>query len=163
MNFLNQTVSLLTSIATAISVFFIYLQLRQSRIQSMTDFEDSLVQQYREIIKNIPVEALLDEDMSYGKSQISLSYFYQYIDLSNEQIFLRKEGRVRKETWENWRDGIKSHFSKSAFKSAWEEIKKRSPNSFEELVRLENENFNSDPAQWYNSKRKRIYRRFNLF
>lgn len=157
MNFLsqaNQVLSLLASIATAIGVYLVYLQLRQSRIQSMTDFEDNLVQQYREIIKSIPIEALLGERITHEKSQASLDCFYQYIELSNEQIFLRQEGRVRKETWENWQDGMRSHLSRPAFRKAWEEVKQRSPNSFTELRKLEKHNFRDDPWLWHQCKWK---------
>jgi hypothetical protein len=68
--------------------------------------------------------------------------------LTNEQIFLRQVGRVRKNTWQNWRDGIKSNLSRPTFHRAWEEIKARSNGSFQELRRLERENFKSDPANW---------------
>ena len=71
-----------------------------------------------------------------------------YIDLTNEQIFLRQYNRVSAKTWENWRDGIKSNLARPAFKRAWNEIKLRVPKSFEELRRLEKVDFKDDPLKW---------------
>lgn len=145
--------------ATAISAILIIFQLRQANRQANTTFEDSIVQQYREIIKGIPIDALLGEKMAYGKYKESLDDFYRYIDFCNEQIFLRQEGRVSKNTWVNWQNGIISHLNRPAFKEAWEEIKKHCPHSFLELRRLEDSGFNVDPIEWNRTKKRQ---RFNF-
>jgi hypothetical protein len=77
----------------------------------------------------------------------ALDEFYHYIDLSNEQVFLRQRKRISAATWLNWRDGIRSNLDRPAFARAWQEIKERSGN-FAELRRLEAEGFQSDPAEW---------------
>lgn len=79
--------------------------------------------------------------------------FYHYIDLSNEQIFLRQHGRVSAETWENWRGGIKSNLSRPAFKQAWKEIGGRAHDIFDELRRLEKSGYQDDPFRWKDSHR----------
>jgi hypothetical protein len=39
--------------------------------------------------------------------------FYRYIDLTNQQVFRRRQGRITSETWHNWCEGI-AHPSRSA-------------------------------------------------
>ena len=138
----------LSSAATAIGVFLAFLQIRSSKHQTRTQFEDSLAREYREIAHKFPVKALLGESLDEDEYAKSFHLFYHYIDLSNEQIFLRQRGRISKATWENWRDGIKSNMSLPALSQAWTEIKSKSPSRFEELRRLEKDNFCEDPRKW---------------
>jgi len=138
----------ISSVATAIGVVVAATQLIASRKQSITQFEDALNREYREIIQKIPTKALLGEKLSEQEYQESLDNFYYYIDLTNEQIFLRKVRRVRKNTWQNWCDGIRSNLSRPAFYRAWKEIKRRSDRNFQELRMLEERNYMSDPAKW---------------
>jgi len=128
----------LMSAATAAAVIVAARQLAMSRDQGITGFEDNLNHQYREITKTIPVEALLGGRLSADQQEQSLGSFYHYFDLSNEQAFLRKQGRIRPATWDDWRDGITQNLRKPAFSSAWQEITTRAPsfNDLKELVRL---------------------------
>lgn len=141
-------INTLSSIATAIGVIVAATQLWASRQQATTQFEDSLAQDYRTILRKIPIQALLGEDLSDEEYKNNLDNFYYYIDLTNEQIFLRKVRRLRRDTWLNWCDGIRSNLSRPTFHRAWEEIKARSDNNFQELRKLEKGNFKSDPASW---------------
>jgi hypothetical protein len=140
--------TLLASIATALGVFLAWWQIRLSGKQAVTAFEDTLSSQYRDLIQKLPVEALLGEDLDERFYREKLSEFYHYIDLTNEQIFLRQQGRVSSETWENWREGIKSMISRPAFSRAWEEISQKAPDSFNELRRLMKTDFAEDPNDW---------------
>jgi len=134
--------------AAAIGVWFAYAQLRHTRQQAITQFEDGLAREYREIARRIPVRALLGEDLERGDFEKVLNDLYNYIDLTNEQVFLRRQGRVRAETWNNWRDGIRTNLSRPAFQRAWERIKRGAPDSFEELRLLERSGFTEDPHDW---------------
>ncbi len=136
------------SIATAVAVFLAAWQLWLTKRQAVVQFEDDLVEQYRNLLGVLPVEALLGEPLDDSKHKDALQQFYRYIDLTNEQIFLRMSGRVTKSTWLNWSDGIRSNLGRPAFVRAWQEVKERSPKSFMELRRLENERFESDPRSW---------------
>ncbi|MBI4459285.1 MAG: hypothetical protein HY648_04405 [Acidobacteria bacterium] len=138
----------LGSIATAFGVFLVLWQIWRAAQQARTDFEDDLAREYRELTRGIPTQTLLGEELSQGDHADAFKYFYYYVDLSNEQTFLRQKGRVSKETWLFWCDGIKSNLSRPAFKTAWEEIKARAPASFEELRKLELSNFAEDPRYW---------------
>jgi hypothetical protein len=135
------------SVATAISVILLLYQIILNGRRATTRFENELVGEYRNVMNELPLEALLGEKLSKYEYEQNLSEFYRYIDLSNEQIFLRQEKQVSESTWENWRQGIESNFSKPAFRKAWCEVKQRS-DSFCELRKLENEDFDTDPALW---------------
>jgi hypothetical protein len=145
----------IAAIATPLSVLVLAIQLWQRQKQFTTDFEDKLTDQYREIATEIPVDALLDDSNSF-RVRGDLKQYYRYIDLSNEQIFLRKEGRVSKSTWENWAAGIDSHLRRSDFNSAWQEISKRDPRSFHELRKYLDDDYADDPRYWDHPIRARM-------
>jgi hypothetical protein len=115
-------ISACASVATAVGVFLAGRQITLAKRQAKTQFEDDLTRQYREIIKEIPTDALLGKEISDDEYQKARHAFYRYIDLSNEQIFLSQKGRVSKETTKMWCDGIQSHLSKPAFERAWKEF-----------------------------------------
>jgi hypothetical protein len=136
------------SVATAIALVLTGWQIRLAKKQSQTQFEDDLTRQYREITRDIPTDALLGGEISEEQYQKARHAFYRYVDLSNEQVFLRQKGRVSAETWHLWRVGIKFHLSKPAFKMAWEEFKKRDARNFKGLQMLEKSGYASDPRDW---------------
>jgi hypothetical protein len=136
------------SVATVFALLAAIWQIRENRKQSRTNFEDDLDREYREIIRNIPVKAFLGEELENQEYQQALKYLYQYIDLSNQQVFLRQQGRVSKETWIFWRDGIQSNLSRHPFDKAWHEIKEKGQPSFSELIRLDISGFKDDPKDW---------------
>lgn len=126
-------VQTLAALATAFGVFVAAWQLRHTKDQALTTFEDQLAAQYREIARRLPVKALLGERLDDSEQAAALADFYHYFDLSNEQAYLHSCGRVRPQTWEEWRQGIEANVSRPAFEEAWCEIQKRSPNSFGDL------------------------------
>jgi hypothetical protein len=138
----------LASLATALGVFFAAAQLWITRRHARTAFEDDLSREYRDIAHRLPVAALLGDKLSEEEQRIALKEFYHYIDLTNDQVFLRANRRVSKAAWLNWADGIQTNLGRLAFRAAWEEIKVRAPNSFDELRRLEREGFRTDPRWW---------------
>jgi hypothetical protein len=138
---------LIASGATAAGVLIAAYQLRLTKQQALTQFEDEVNRQYREIARRLPVKAFLGEDLDAEEFGRALDEFFYYIDLCNEQVFLRRNGRVRWDTWVNWRDGIQSNLALPAFRRAWEEIKGRSE-SFDHLRMLEKDGFRTDPASW---------------
>ena len=144
----NEWAGTIASVATAIGVLIAAWQLWEARRQGRTEFEDGLAREYREIAQRIPVDALLGGELDEKTFAASLNDFYSYVDLSNEQVFLRMNRRVSKQTWDNWANGIRANLARAAFRRAWEHIKARAPDNFEELKRLEKQTFRGDPAQW---------------
>jgi hypothetical protein len=129
------------------TVFLTYRQVKLRKEQATTQFEDELSREYRELARELPVKALLGDELTDEEFKAEFPDLYYYVDLSNEQVFLRFEERVSKETWENWQDGIESNLKRPAFRMAWNEIKDRS-DTFQELRRLEQNDFQTDPAEW---------------
>jgi hypothetical protein len=143
-----EAIRAIASVVTATGIFIGALQLLLTKRINQTQFEDDLVNHYREIIKMIPVKALLGRELTPEEAQKAQDGIYFYIDLSNDQVFLRQNGRVSQATWTLWRDGIKSNLSRAAFRKAWDEIKIAAPNDFSELRRLEKSDFKDDPSGW---------------
>lgn len=97
-----------TSIGVAVAAAQLWLQKRQQK----TDFEDRLSEQYRRVIAELSLDAVLDHPISGAPEREparndAYRIFYRYFDLTNEQIFLKNEGRISAHTWENWEDGIR--------------------------------------------------------
>lgn len=144
----------ITAIATfgaAVGVWYARQQLISSQEIAQLQFEDSLAKEYREIANRIPTKAFLGSELSGDEYANAFDDIFHYIDLSNEQVYLRIRGRIGKEVWDNWRDGIKTNLSLPTFRRAWNEIKEKS-DSFQELRHLENEEFKFDPLGWDETK-----------
>jgi hypothetical protein len=128
-----------TFIATASIAVIAWWELKQIRVQSRTTFEDSLTDEYRKIMKNIPTDIWLGSELKTIKEeqqQGCRDAIFRYIDLSNEQAFLQDQGRVRPETWRIWREGIIYNMALPAFVEVWKEVAMKSPESFEFLRKL---------------------------
>lgn len=151
---LGSAATALGSAATAAAVVYTKRQLKAGHDQARTAFEDNLEREYRQIAADIPVRALLGAKLASPLSDEVLRVFYRYIDLTNQQVFLRRQGRITSETWHNWCEGIAHHFGRPAFRDAWEQIRDKATEDFEdfsELHRLQQSDFKDDPADWSGS------------
>jgi hypothetical protein len=136
------------AVGTAVAAVFIRMQLRDGQQQAQSAFEDQLEREYRELIAELPVGALLGADPETPLPPETLGVFYRYIDLTNQQVFLRCQNRIRLETWTNWCEGIAHQLRRPAFEAAWLQIKDQATEDFSELRRLERSGFTDDPFQW---------------
>ena len=143
-----EVVEAIAESVTALSVVVGVFQLWQTKKANQTQFEDDLTKEYREISKTIPIKALLGKELTTEESAEAQRGLYFYIDLCNEQVFLRQNGRVCRATWIFWQDGIKTNLARPAFKKAWEDFKLTAPKDFKELRRLEKSDFEDDPKSW---------------
>jgi hypothetical protein len=138
------------SIATAFGVVLVALQLWSGRRQTRTALEDALTKEYREIALAIPPEAFFDPpggDPVTEFEEKRREYLW-YIDLTNQQVFLRSQRRISRGTWRQWRDGIEDNLRyRPAFRNAWSELSEQMARSFGELRRLQ-EDWDKDPAWW---------------
>jgi hypothetical protein len=121
------------SVATALGILLAGWQLRLTQRQAVTQFEDQLSAQYRELLRRLPLPALLGEQLDDASHEKALADFYAYFDLSNEQAFLRKRGRISRSTWANWQEGIQQNLRRPAFLRAWAEVSRRAPENFNDL------------------------------
>jgi len=129
----KESIELAVSIATAIGVLVAATQLWLSKRQDQSRFEDSIASQYREIARRIPLAALLGKPLDSPVLDDYLRVFYEYFDLCNEQAFLADSGKLRKETWTNWRQGIEQHLSRKGFQQAWIALAPSLDGSFDHL------------------------------
>jgi hypothetical protein len=140
--------STIANIVMAVGALLILWQIREARNSAVTSFEDSMDKEYRDIIHCLPAKVMLGAESNDTIFFEHLDEFYSYIDLCNQQTFLRQRKRVRRSTWLFWSDGMRSNLDRPAFRAAWEIIKKEAPGDFSELRKLEESNFEADPAKW---------------
>jgi hypothetical protein len=115
-------VTTIAAVATALGVIMAVVQIRTAMQQSMTQFEDGLSREYRELARSIPIDSYLGKELSPEVLEAALPVFFQYFHLSNTQAHLRWRGRVSKQTWSLWALGIKSTMSLPAFRQAWKRL-----------------------------------------
>jgi len=151
MNIDWNTVSLIASavgsIATAIGVLFGAWQIRLSKKQAQAEFEDHLDQQYRTLSMELPVDVLIGKEPKVGEEERVRELVYNYLDLSNEQVYLRAKGRITRLTWEIWCSGMQAHLERPAFNRVFVEISGAC--GFSYLRRLVSSDYKSDPVNWF--------------
>jgi len=135
------------TMATAIGVAFVAWQVRLSKKQTQAAFEDQLDQQYRSLTIDLPVDILTGKHPQAQDKNRVRELIYNYLDLTNEQIYLRVKGHISKQTWISWSAGIQAHLRRPAFSSVFNEIKSKC--GFSYLERLVDEGFLSDPKVWF--------------
>jgi hypothetical protein len=143
----SAVVSALATCVAAAGVWFAHKQLHTSRQIAQLQFEDALAKEYRDLVNRLPTKALLGDPLDHDEYPKSFDELFRYVDLSNEQVNLRQRGRISREVWQQWCQGIEVNLKLPAFARAWADIKGRSQ-SFEELRRLEREHFKTDPNTW---------------
>lgn len=148
MNINYQLIQAIGASATAIGVFVAAYQIKQSKRQATTSFEDDLAKEYRSICAKLPTKVFLGESLTSVEMEDHLDEFYQYFDLTNSQIFFRQIGRVSKETWNFWMEGMQTNMALAAFSLAWSSIGPRTGSSFSEYRHLIEDRFATDPREW---------------
>lgn len=130
---LFEWIQTVASISTALGVVVAASQLWIAKKQAQSQFEDSLTTQYREILVCIPLEALLGKELEPAQIEKTLRGFYEYFDLTNEQVFLSKHHRIRRATWSNWLEGINQNLNRPGFRQAWQLLAPDLDGSFDDL------------------------------
>jgi hypothetical protein len=96
---MEQWISAIANCVMAAGVLLVLWQIWLTKKQATTTFEDSMAKEYRELAAKIPTKALIGEDLNDEEYAKTFDEFYHYIDLSNEQVFLRQRNRIGRETW----------------------------------------------------------------
>ena len=94
------------------------------------------------------MDALIGKTVSGPAKSDTRELIYNYLDLCNEQVFLRKKKKIRKDTWNDWCAGIQENLNKPAFHEVWAEIKHEAPGTFGFLEALEYNQFSNDIRKW---------------
>src|ERR1700678_485956 len=117
------------SIATAVLVCLTWQQVkhlreqvRLTRKQATATFENSLTEQYRKIIENIPIDIWLRaelKELSSEQQHRDRDAIYRYIELSQEEAFLHENDGISPEAWSQWSEGIKCNMGLPGFRDVW--------------------------------------------
>jgi hypothetical protein len=93
----------IAAMATAAGVVLVAIQLWSSRRQTRTALEDELTKEYRQVALALPPEAFFDPPRGKPASEFrdNRREYLWYIDLSNQQVFLRSQRRVSRGTGGN--------------------------------------------------------------
>jgi hypothetical protein len=134
--------------ATAIGVVIAAWQIWRNAEQTKTSFEDSLNKEYRELMRPIPLAILLGQIASPEESAKAREHIYNYLDFCNQQVYLRKCGRIRKDSWLEWQEGMEINFELPLFKEVMNEVFSKMPTIFQELRNVREENYKCDPSAW---------------
>ena len=146
-NVVSSVATAIASLATALGVCFGAWQIKVGKDQAQATFEDSLDQQYRTLSMELPVNVLIGEPVQDNDRNKVRELIFNYLDLANEQVYLRAKGRISKDTWVSWSAGIKLHITKPAFEEVYNEIKENC--DFTYLNRLVEGDFSTDPKKWF--------------
>ena len=146
-NVISSFATAVGSMATALGVLFGAWQIRLSKKQAQAEFEDQIDQQYRAISMELPVDVLIGGVPSEEDASKVRELVYNYLDLSNEQVYLRAKERISTHTWNSWCAGIRLHLARPAFSAVFDEIKDKS--GFTYLERLVDTNYSTDPKDWF--------------
>lgn len=133
LEYMVEYISMIADIAAAAALFVAAWQLVLVSNQNVTSFEDSFAREYRELVAKIPTKVFLNDPLTEDEYIQYFDEMYHYIDLCNEQAFLRKSGRISEKTWIFWKDGIASNLRRPSFERAWSEIAHRANGDFSEL------------------------------
>jgi len=143
-----EAAKVLASFATAIGVGIAAWQIRRNAEQTRTSFEDSLNKEYRELMRPIPFKALIGEVISEQEMEKSQEAIYNYLDFCNQQVYLRKQKRIRKSTWLEWQEGMQMNLSLPLFTEVTSKVFNELPAIFSELQKVQKSAFSTDPAEW---------------
>ncbi len=97
-NVVSSVATAIASLATALGVCFGAWQIKVGKDQAQATFEDSLDQQYRLLSMELPVSVLIGEPVAENDRLRVRELIFNYLDLANEQIYLRAKGRISKYT-----------------------------------------------------------------
>jgi hypothetical protein len=131
-----QWIGVAAQAAILMGVLIAGLQLQRQTSEARSRFEDVYGREYRARIATIPVKAMLGEPLEGAEFDDHLDEFQHYFELSNQQAFLARHGRVRAKTWRFWRQRILDNMQRRALAQAWDHISRRAPNDFQELRRV---------------------------
>jgi hypothetical protein len=111
------------------SVVIAMRALRANREQARTAFEDALAREYRDIAGALPPAAFYIKQAA-ELNDLEIQAMFRYFDLSNEQLRLIDEGRIRAQTAEVWTAGIEGLLRFDTFAAAWKQLRPELPEDF---------------------------------
>lgn len=96
---------------------------KQIKLQNFIEY----TKRYQEIVLNFPEEINRSDfvivELEAKEREKTMRYMRAYIDLCFEEHTLHQKGFIDDDLWSIWEGGMKTAFSKAAFKQAWKAIR----------------------------------------
>jgi len=124
-----ETVSTLAVVVALASVAIAALALRHATKQARTTFEEALAREYRDITGRLPLPLFYEHGL-VTLTDPQRQTMFQYFDLSNEQLRLIQEKRIRGKTAEDWSSGITELMTRETVRAYWDELRQDLPADF---------------------------------
>ena len=123
-NLISSTTAL---VAIAGLIYQSHATRKQTKLQNFIEY----TKRYQEIILNFPEginrgDFVIKEISPKQEQDKTMRYMRAYIDLCFEEHTLHKKGFIDDDLWAIWEGGMKTAFSKPAFKQAWKAIREDS-------------------------------------
>ncbi|MGW6489638.1 hypothetical protein [Streptomyces sp. NPDC055056] len=101
--------------------------------------EDAYVERYWQILDRLPPEALVGQERLAPLSREECQTVRLYLRLCEDELELRQLGWVGRETWRQWRPGIKAQLGQWPVAGEWTPIRDRqlAPDQFTLLRKLD--------------------------
>jgi hypothetical protein len=114
----------LAGVFVAIGIFI--LQGRKANYIRRQEFADSYVQRYWEIREKFPMRVRIDGYLRTGGElrldEEQVRAIWDYLELCEDEIDLRKQGTITYETWKIWAEGIESSVASYPFKGFMDDL-----------------------------------------
>lgn len=116
-------VSTIAMIITGVALWFTISSFKK---QLQLNFFSDYTKRYQEIILNFP-DSIHDKDFNLNEldelnRDRTIRYMRAYFDLCSEEYYLKTQGHIDIDTWQEWEAGIKFALSKPAFQQAWKSL-----------------------------------------
>ena len=116
--------NLISSCAALVAIAGLIYQSRSTRKQIKLQNFIEYTKRYQEIVLNFPEginrSSFVIRDISpQQEHDKTMRYMRAYIDLCFEEYTLHEKGFIDDDLWSIWEGGMKTAFSKAAFKQAW--------------------------------------------
>jgi hypothetical protein len=144
-------VQLTANIAASIGIIYGAIQIFQNKKLRNVEFENTINDEYRSIIKEIPWDVFVGKELENNEHYKRMDDYYRYFDLSNNEIILRMNKRISYKMWKEWESGIKDFLKKIEIEKAYNEIVLNNE-IFNEIYYFVKRNINNDDPYKWNKK-----------
>lgn len=141
-NLIGTIISAFTALGTVFGAYIIYNQLKINQIVYQSTFENDIVKRFYKITNDITFKVMF---LKKGELEFTklldekINFFYQYFDLTNQELFLNEKKRINPDTWIEWKEGIVWIMKLDSFKYAWEKVNEKCAddtfNEFREFIK----------------------------
>ena len=124
-------IQLLILVIAILGLMFTILSFRQ---QLRQNFFTDYTKRYQKIMLHLPEEFYTNEVTYKELQNEARAYLRAYFDLCSEEYYLKTSGKIDKEVWENWKQGIVYIFNKELILEAWSHFNQENYQDFSKWI-----------------------------